>query len=204
MIAAIVLAGGQSKRMGQPKMLLRWGNLTVIEQVISTFLGAGIEEILVITGSAREQVERVLDRYPVRKVHNEAYAAGEMLSSLQCGIRNLPEDAQGTLIGLGDQPQVEQETIRILCDRFGESKAGLVVPSFRSKRGHPWLVAQPLWHGILALKPPQTPRDFLNSHASEILYVSLDTPTVLADLDTPEDYLKSRPRSQNPSQLAER
>lgn len=193
MIAAIILAAGESKRMGQPKMLLPWGNLTVIEQVIRTFLEAGIEEILIVTGGAREKVERVVDRYPVRKVYNKAYAAGEMLSSLQCGLRELSGDARGTLIGLGDQPHVQKETIQILCDKFEESKAGLIVPSFQLRRGHPWLVGRPFWDEILTLEPPQTPRDFLNRHAREICYVSLDLPTVLADLDTPEDYLNSRP-----------
>ncbi len=193
MIAAIILAAGESKRMGQPKMLLPWGSQTVIEKVISTFLEAGIDEILIVTGGAREQVERVVEQYPVRKVYNDAYAAGEMLSSLQCGLRELSEDARGTLIGLGDQPHVQKETIQILCDEFRVSKAGLIVPSFQMRRGHPWLVGRPFWDEILALKPPATLRDFLTRYASEICYISLDLPTVLADLDTPEDYLKSRP-----------
>jgi molybdenum cofactor cytidylyltransferase len=90
MIAAILLAAGESKRMGTPKMLLPWGNRTVIEHVVSTFLKAGIEEILVVTGGAREQVEQALETYPVRKLHNPKYATGEMLLSLQRGIRAMP------------------------------------------------------------------------------------------------------------------
>jgi molybdenum cofactor cytidylyltransferase len=61
------------------------------------------------------------------------------------------------------------------------------------KRGHPWLVARSLWSQILAIKSPETPRDFINQYADEIQYVEVDTPSILADLDTPEDYQNSRP-----------
>jgi CTP:molybdopterin cytidylyltransferase MocA len=61
------------------------------------------------------------------------------------------------------------------------------------RRGHPWLVARPLWEEILAMSPTESPREFLNRHAGEIEYVNVDNPSILADLDTLDDYLKSRP-----------
>jgi molybdenum cofactor cytidylyltransferase len=193
MISAIILAAGQSRRMGQPKMLLPWGNRAVIEQVVATFLQAGIEDILVVTGGAREQVESAIAQLPIRKIHNPNYASGEMLSSLRHGIRELGETAQATLIALGDQPQVQEESVRSICKAYENSGSRLVVPSFRMKRGHPWLVARSLWEEILGLEPSETLRGFLNQHSSEIEYVSMDTPTILADLDTPEDYENSHP-----------
>jgi molybdenum cofactor cytidylyltransferase len=193
MISAIILAAGQSKRMGQPKMLLPWGNLTVIEHVVITFLNAGVEAIVVVTGAAQEQVENVVKRYPVRRIHNRDYASGEMLSSLQCGIREMSPHAQAALIGLGDQPQVQARSVRAICDAYETSQSSLIVPSFQMKRGHPWLVARPLWSEVLSLKPPETPRNFLNKYSSAIQYVNLDTPSILADLDTPEDYRTSHP-----------
>ena len=193
MISAIILAAGQSKRMGQPKMLLPWGKMSVIEQVIKTFLSAGLKDILIVTGGAEEEVQKAVDGYPVRQIHNPDYVAGEMLSSLQCGIKAMSERTQAMLIGLGDQPQIQEASVRAICDAYRSSKSGLIAPSFQMKRGHPWLVARPLWDEILALKPPETLRDFLTRHADAIQYVNLDTPTILADLDTPEDYQKSRP-----------
>jgi len=87
MISAIILAAGASRRMGQPKMLLPWGKVSVLEHVISVFAGAGIEDILVVTGAVREQIEETVvkygTRFPVRSVHNKKYSHGEMLSSLQ-------------------------------------------------------------------------------------------------------------------------
>lgn len=192
MIGAIILAAGQSRRMGQPKMLLPWGETTVIEHVITTFRNAGIEDILVVTGGAREQVEEAIRKYSVRAIHNNNYASGEMLSSLQHGLAALPDQVEATLIGLGDQPQVQEGTVRQICQAYQKDKLQLVVPSFQMRRGHPWLVIRPLWNEILAMQPPQSPRDFLNNHAREIYYVNVDTPSILADLDTPEDYRRSR------------
>jgi molybdenum cofactor cytidylyltransferase len=193
MISAIILAAGQSRRMGQAKMLLPWGQRTVIEQVVVTFLDAGVEDILIVTGGEHERVDKAIDGYPVRKIYNQEYAAGEMLSSLQYGLRELSAATRATLIALGDQPQVREESIHSICNAYRDSASPLIVPSFQMKRGHPWLVARALWDEILRLQPPQTPRDFLNNHSHEILYVNLDTSTILADLDTPEDYLKARP-----------
>ena len=193
MIAALILAAGQSRRMGQPKMLLPWGDLTVIEHVVVTFLNAGVEEIVVITGGAREQVEKAIVQYPVKGIYNKNYADGEMLSSLQCGLRAMSHQAQAALIGLGDQPQVQERSVRSVCEAYQEKKPRLVVPSFQMRRGHPWLVARPLWDELLQMKSPASPRDFLNRHASEIHYVETDTPSILADLDTPDDYQKSHP-----------
>jgi molybdenum cofactor cytidylyltransferase len=193
MISAIILAAGQSKRMGQPKMLLPWGKSTVIEHVISTFLNAGIEDVIVVTGGARELVEGIISQYPVRKTHNAGYEAGEMLSSIQCALRTMPYQAQAALIGLGDQPQVEEKNVRLIHEEFRASQSRLIVPSFTMRRGHPWLIGRPLWNEILDLKPPESPRDFLTRHADEIHYVSVDAPSILADLDTQEDYERSRP-----------
>lgn len=193
MISAIILAAGRSKRMGEPKMLLPWGKLTVIEQVVTTFINAGTEEVVVVTGGAREQVETALEPYPVRSVHNPHYATEEMLASLQCGLKTLSDNAEAALVGLGDQPQVQESTIRLVSESYLEKKTGLVVPSFEMRRGHPWLVARRLWNELLALRSPSSPRSFLNQHAQEIHYVQVNTVSILADLDTPDDYKKSRP-----------
>ncbi len=193
MIAAILLAAGMSRRMGQPKMLLPWGRTTVIEQVISMLMMAGIDDILVITGRYKEAIEEVIAKYPIQVVHNEKYTEGEMLSSLQCGLRELKAEAKATLVVLGDQPQVQVGSVRLVCDAFLETKSNIVAPSYQMRRGHPWLVARPLWDELLKMKSPQTPRDFLNAHKNEIHYVNTDDPNVLADLDTPSDYRKWQP-----------
>ena len=198
MISAIILAAGQSRRMGQPKMLLPWGKTTVVEHVISVFAAADIESILVVTGAAHKQVEQAIANsraHPrVRIVYNPDYLHGEMLSSLQCGLRALmATETTAMLVGLGDQPQVQEGSVRLVCEAFRQTKSLLVVPSFQMRRGHPWLAARPLWEEILDTHPPKSARDFLIKHGDAIHYVDVETPSILADLDTPEDYQKSHP-----------
>jgi molybdenum cofactor cytidylyltransferase len=193
MITAIILAAGESKRMGQPKMLLPWGDGTVLTRVISIFHNSGLEDILVVTGGAKEAVEDLVSKLNVRIVHNRNFASGEMLSSIQCGLRALTRQTQGALIGLGDQPQVRDGSVRKVCEGFEETKSSIVVPSYQVRRGHPWLVARPLWEELLRMESPQSPRDFLNAHREEIRYVNVDDPNILTDLDTPQDYLKFKP-----------
>jgi len=198
MISAIILAAGQSTRMGYPKTLLPWGEVIVIEQIISVFGNAGIDDILIVTGGARVQVEDIILKckktYPVRSVHNEDFIEGEMLASIQIGLRHLKDGRiRAALIGLGDQPQVEERSVRLIHEGFLRTNNPLVVPSFQMRRGHPWLVARPLWNELLEMRPPQTPRDFLNIHSGEIQYINVDMPGILEDLDTPEDYYSARP-----------
>jgi molybdenum cofactor cytidylyltransferase len=201
-IYAIILAAGASRRMGQPKLLLPWGNTTVLGQVVATFaMGLSTDsktdcEILVVTGGARDlmeaEVTRLAKHYPVRSIFNPEYAQGGMLSSIQVGLTALGPDARAALIGLGDQPQVREETVWHICSSFVQTESPLVIPSFQERRGHPWLVARPLWSEILALPTSTIPRQFLNAHKGLVQYVSADE-SVLLDLDTPEDYDRQHP-----------
>ena len=195
-ISAILLAAGLSSRMGQPKLLLPWGGTTVLGQVVSIFAESGIEEIVVVTGGAREQVERLVEKlaeiFPVRTVYNPEYVHGEMLSSIQAGLTALDSRTSAALIGLGDQPQVREETVSHICATFTRTRAPLVIPSFQNRRGHPWLVERSLWPKILEFPLSTTPRRFLDTYASQVEYVTADQ-SILQDLDTPEDYARQRP-----------
>ena len=197
MISAIILAAGSSTRMGQPKMLLPWGDGTVISHVISIFAKAGIVDILVITGAEHKRIEAIVDvhkdRYPVRHVFNAEYAVGGMLSSIQHGLRDLvKKGAEAAMFGLGDQPQIEERSVKIILDSFVGEGHPLIVPSFGRKRGHPWLAGRKYWNEILQLQADQTARDFLNRHSEKIHYIETDSASVLADMDTHEDYLRAR------------
>lgn len=196
-IAAIILAAGESKRMGRPKLLLPWGQTTVLGQVVATFAEAGVADICVVTGGARTETEALVGDlskdFPVRSVYNDLYAQGEMLSSIQVGLSSLSLGITAALIGLGDQPQVRIETVERLCSLFDKSGAPLIIPSFENRRGHPWLAAQPLWRGLQALPPGSTPREFLQAHLLDIIYLPVEDDSILRDIDTPDEYLRERP-----------
>ena len=201
-IAAILLAAGESRRMGQPKLLMPWGETSVLGQVVAMF-AAGLStdsstnyEILVVTGGARALVEaevaRLALQYPLRVVYNPEYVLGGMLSSIKAGLLALGQETRAALIGLGDQPQVREETVRHICTAFFQTESPIVIPSFRGRRGHPWLATKPLWPELLALPSSTTPRQFLDAHSEQIEYVVADE-SILQDLDTPEDYNCQRP-----------
>lgn len=192
MITALILAAGQSKRMGEPKMLLPWGETTVLEKVIATFESGGVDDILVITGGDREKVEALVGDSD-QTVFNPDYIEGEMLSSVQAGLAGLKPGVEAVLIGLGDQPQVQERSVRLVMEEYRKSDASVVVPSYQMRRGHPWLVAHAHWDEILGMRSPASMRDFLNSHADEIRYIEINNDSILKDLDTPEDYLKFKP-----------
>ena len=192
-ISAIILAAGRSRRMGQPKMLLPWENSTVLGKVIETLKQAGVEDILVVTGGARDEVEKVAASYGARVTHNKDYTSGGMLESIQVGIRGQKTQSEAALICLGDQPQVEEGSVRKVCTAFRQNASRIVVPSYQMRRGHPWLVANELWDEVLQMRAPESMRDFLNKHKNYIFYVEYDSPSILQDLDTPTDYLKYKP-----------
>ncbi len=191
MIAAIVLAAGQSKRMGHPKMSLPWGQSTVLGRVIQVFKSASVHDVLVVTGGDREAAEEIAAECQADTVFNPNYEHDEMLSSLQIGLRAMQDDVGAVLVALGDQPQIREQTVRLILSESARSPEPLIVPSYQMHRGHPWLVRRALWDAILDLRAPQTPRDFLQANSDRIRYLEVDTPSVLQDLDTPEDYLQS-------------
>jgi molybdenum cofactor cytidylyltransferase len=182
--------------MGQPKLLLPWGGTTVLGQVVATFAAAGIADILVVTGGAHVQVDGLVDSlaktYPVRAVFNPDHDQGEMLSSIQTGMAALGPEPQAALIGLGDQPQVQEATIRAICMTYFRTESPLVFPSFENHRGHPWLASRPFWAEVLALPRSTNPRQFISQYTGRIEYVEADE-SILKDLDTPEDYARQRP-----------
>lgn len=200
MVSAMVLAAGLSTRMGGtvPKPLLPWGSRTILEQVVTTLLAAGLDDVLVITGHRREAVEAMLASYAVRCVFNPTFAGGEMLSSVQTGLRAFPAACTGALLTLADQPQMQVEVVRQVVTAFRRGgEQAIVVPSYQMRRGHPILLPSWLWPEVLDLPAAASLRSVMARHAAAIHYVVVDTPSVLADLDTPEQYRAAAERILN-------
>jgi molybdenum cofactor cytidylyltransferase len=197
MIAAVVLAAGLSRRMGRPKMNLPWGSTTVLGQIITTLSQSNMDEIFVVVGGAQGEVEEAIRiaqvEKPVKTLLNPRFAEAEMTYSTQVGLRALGEKFEAAMIVLGDQPQIKLDVVNLVLSKYVETKANLVVPSYRMRRGHPWLVTRALWPIVLDLNPSQTLRDFLHNQADQIYYVNVKTASILQDIDTPVDYDRYRP-----------
>jgi molybdenum cofactor cytidylyltransferase len=203
-IAAVVLAAGLSRRMGEPKALLTLGDKPLIVHVIDAFRSAGaagaagrIDPIIVVTGHAAEQIQHILTPFSVHVVHNEAYASGEMLSSVKRGVSEVlsehtpPVDA--FFIALSDQPLVLPRTISAMRDAWVKhSRPAVMLPTFKGKRGHPILLSTSNAKEILSLPEDATLKVYTSRHTKHTLEVNVDDPAILHDLDTPADYQAAR------------
>ena len=189
MMAAIVLAAGQSRRMGRNKLLLPFGRSTVIETIVTEVQSGEVNDTVVVTGYERERIEAQLARYPVRCVFNPDYARAEMLASVQVGLRALAENIEAALIVLGDQPRIQRDIIRRVIEAY--RPGALIIPSFERRRGHPILLDRSIWPDVLAAPIEATLRDVINAHAECIRYVEVESDSVLRDIDTPDDYAQA-------------
>jgi molybdenum cofactor cytidylyltransferase len=192
-VAGLILAAGQSRRMGRPKMTLAWGETTIIAHVAGVLLQGGAHPLVAVTGGMRSEVEGALRELPVTMVFNPQHESGGMLSSVHSGLQALGQDVPALLIALGDQPQIQVQVVQALIREYQSTQAPLIVPSYQMRRGHPWLVARELWPEILALQHPQTLRDFLERKSAEIHYLPVGSDSILQDIDTPEQYEQYRP-----------
>ncbi len=189
-VSAIILAAGKSTRMGKPKLLLPWGETTVLGRVIATLQSAGIEDVVIVTGEFREQVEKIAAQHGARVTQNNH--TGEMITSIQAGLL-AQTTSEAALIALGDQPQMQKTTVLKVLQAWQSKSGEIIMPSYQMRRGHPWMISQKYWGEILAMNQDQTMREFFSCHKNDVFYVNVETDSILQDLDTPEDYLKFKP-----------
>jgi molybdenum cofactor cytidylyltransferase len=191
---ALVLAAGLSRRMGRFKLTLPWGGTTVIGHVLATLAAADVREIVVVTGHRPDEVQAAVcaSGIPATTVHNAAYASGEMLSSIQAGLAALAAaDHAAALLCLGDQPQMQSATVQaVLAAGAAAGWQRVITPSHNMHAGHPILLPRDLWPAILAAG--DSLRAVLATRRDMVQYLLVDTPSILADLDTPEDYERER------------
>jgi len=187
MIWGIVLAAGESRRMGQPKMLLPWGEKTILESVLDAVLESPIPDVLVVLGAEQDKTSKLIADYPVRTVYNPDFRKG-MLSSVQAGFSALPEEARSVLVFLGDQPFVSPQVITKLCEAARRSPHSIILPVFGKKRGHPVLIPAAFRGEIATLSPEVGLRQLIHRHDQEVLEVRVAEDNILGDIDDPESY----------------
>lgn len=187
MIWALILAAGESKRMGKPKLLLPFGEKTIIEAVIEGVIGSRVEKILVVLGANREEIEKKIQNFPLKIAVNPNFGRG-MLSSVQLGFQTLPENAKAVLVFLGDQPSISSNVINKIIDAYKETEKGIVLPVYKSERGHPVLIDMKYRDEVENLKPNLGLRALVYNHPEDIHEVKVETPSILRDIDDMEDY----------------
>jgi len=187
MIWAMILAAGESKRMGKPKLLLSFGEKTIIEAVIDNAVQSKAENILVVLGSDREKIEEKIKDLPVKVVFNPNFCEG-MLSSARIGFQTLPEDTQAVLVFLGDQPAISHAIIDKVIDAYNRTKRGIVLPVYEGNRGHPVLIDMKYKDEVAKLSVDVGLRGVVYGHPEDVQEVEMETPSILRDIDDADDY----------------
>ena len=192
-LAGVVLAAGHSRRMGLSKLTLPWTEgRTIIEAVVAALRGGGLRRILVVVGGDRQEVEAAVARSQVELVENPSFAEGEMLSSIQAGLRALGDLPAAALITPGDLPAMRPATVQAVVKAWETARDAICAPAYGGRRGHPVLLPRRVWPEVLALPSGQSLRDYLRLRIDDIQVVEVDDPGIHADVDTPQDYRATR------------
>jgi molybdenum cofactor cytidylyltransferase len=180
--AGLILAAGESSRMGRDKALLSYAGTTFLEHLIGLFLSR-VTPVVVVIGHHADAIRAAIPPLPnLQIVVNPNYQSGQ-LSSLQTGLRTITAD--DVLLTLVDHPAVAPATLQALLDH---QDAPLVIPRYQNRRGHPILLSRPLIDEILALPPEATAKQVIHAHLTEAVLLDVDDPGILRDVDTPADY----------------
>ncbi len=193
-LAGIVLAAGESRRMGQPKQLLPFGECTILERVVDTLLAAGVGEVVVVLGHLAERVRAVLGDRPVRAVINESYRQG-MLSSVKCGVGAVGTEYDAILIALGDQPHIECAVVSEVMRAYRAGNVGIVIPRYGEKKGHPIIISlQKYREAIVNLPEDGGLNALMQEHADDVRLLDVATEDIIRDIDVPDDYTRELAR----------
>ena len=190
---AVIPAAGLSRRMGTPKQLLPWRQGTILTAVIDALQAGGCAPVVCVLGHEAPRIAASLATRSVAIVRNPAFRQGEMLSSVQCALRWLLRQEtrwSGCLLALGDQPGLPAAAVRAVAAEARKHPTALMFPSYGRRRGHPFALPATLWPDILALPPDASLRAVTRRAEATVRYVDVDTPWVLQDIDTPEEYYR--------------
>jgi molybdenum cofactor cytidylyltransferase len=186
--SGIILAAGESSRMGADKALLDYQGSTFLERLIYLFLPR-VAPVVVVLGHNAEKIREVIpgERVGLQIAINPDYRTGQ-LSSLQTGIRALPMEAPGALVTLVDHPAVSGATIDALLHSFETDAPPLVIPRYQGRHGHPVLFSRLLLDELLALPVSASAKQVVRAHQALTAYIDVSDSGVVQDVDTPADY----------------
>jgi molybdenum cofactor cytidylyltransferase len=189
-IAAVVLAAGLSRRMGQAKLLMLLDGRAIVRHAVEAVLTGGVDSVWVVSGPAVDAIALALAGLDVQIVVNPAPEEGQA-GSLRVGIGALPAAADSALIALGDQPVLSPSIIPALLAARRASDKPIVAPRYRDGQGNPVLFKRELFPELLRLQGDQGARPIIQKDPARVEWVDLDL-AMPADVDTPGDYEKIR------------
>jgi molybdenum cofactor cytidylyltransferase len=188
-IGAVLLAAGSASRLGgRPKCLLELGGVPLIRRQLIALSGAGVDEVVVVTGHYAERIEPVVQDFPVTLVRNPDPDAGQT-SSQRIGLAALAGKLDAVIVALADQPLLNAQDFSALIGAWKKRPEGrsVVYPEVAGERGNPVIFAAEVREQILAAGPGFGGRDWQRAHPDAVAPFVTDNRRYRIDIDTPED-----------------
>ncbi|HZD26728.1 MAG TPA: nucleotidyltransferase family protein [Alphaproteobacteria bacterium] len=195
-VAALVLAAGQSRRMGAAnKLLAEVDGAPMVQAAVDAALASSARPVLVVTGHQPDALRAALAGRDVTLIDNPRFADG-LSTSLKAGIAAMPGDVDGVVVLLADMPRVRARHIERLLAAFKPAEGrAICVPTFRGKRGNPVLFGRALFAGIAGIAGDVGARQLIAAHEDMVVEVAMEDDAVLTDIDTPEALARLRSAS---------
>ena len=187
MFSAVLLAAGESKRMGEFKQLLPFNGKTFVACCVDNLLASRASEVVVVTGHREREVRDAVSARPVRFAHNDDYRSG-MSSSIKRGVEALSPDARVLIVALVDQPQIGPGIINQVIEAYEKTRPLIVLPTYDGRNGHPIAIDLSLKEQILAMNSDLGLRQVVHANAAAVARIKVASEAVLIDCDLPEDY----------------
>lgn len=189
-VEGILLAAGESRRMGYPKPLLEIDGKTFIEKIVATML-AVVPRLVIVLGAHAERIRPAIPHDSrIEIAVNPDYSRGQ-LSSLKIGLGAIQADSAGVIVHLADHPMVLAESFRAIVDSYERTAKPIVIARSGRRRGHPVLFDRSVFAELQSAPEGEGARHVVNAHASRLEYVDLDDPGINLDLDTPADLARA-------------
>ncbi len=186
MIVAVVLAAGRSDRFGRPKALLPCDGDTFLERILRTLRESLVDEPRIVLGHEAQRIRARLNLPPQVCVENPDHGSG-MLSSVQCGIRALPQETTAFLLWPVDHPLVRADTVDRLVDAFSRRRPPIVVPLHAGRQGHPTLFRADLALDLMEAPADRGARAVVHAH-DDRLGLEVEDPGVVTNINDAQAY----------------
>ncbi|MGD0436483.1 MAG: nucleotidyltransferase family protein [Bryobacteraceae bacterium] len=186
-IAAVILSGGASRRMGTPKALLRFHGETFLDRLIRLFSSAA-SPVIVVVGHHGAVIRSGIERASQAVFAVNPDPERGMLSSLQIGLQAVPAYISAAMFMPVDHPHLEASTLDALVSSFAETRAPVSVPTHAGEHGHPVCITRAVIDQLLALPPEAMASDVIHRYVSQTSYIEVDDAAVVSDIDDPDAY----------------
>jgi molybdenum cofactor cytidylyltransferase len=188
MIAGLILAAGESSRMGTDKATLTYRGRTFLELIVRTLRETKLARIMVVLGHHAQEIQQQIKIEGAEVVTNPDYRSGQT-SSLQAGLRSLiADDLEAVLLCLVDHPAVSAETVRRLVATFRHSGAPVVIPTYQGRRGHPVLIGRKVFEDLLGMASDAGADSVVRKYRPVTQFVEVEDEGVVIDVDDAESY----------------